>query len=80
MVFAFSGDIASGQVSTVEWDTRLYEPVSNNVVIVGNETLVEDTLLADINIQMMGPFVEGDDDTEKVWVPHSTVTQTCRVR
>ena len=40
-VFAFSGDVVGGQVSTVVWDDRLFAHASNNVIIVGSATMIE---------------------------------------
>jgi len=56
MVFAFSGDIVNGQMSTVTWDRAMYEPVSNNSIIVGTNELVAETLATDPNIMMLGPY------------------------
>lgn len=70
-VFAFSSDIVNGQMSTMKWDRRLYEPVSNNDIVVGTNTLIEDALAADPNVQMVGPFNDRDSGTESV--------QVCRI-
>ena len=67
-VFAFSGDLLHGQLSTVTWERVLYQPVSNNAIIVGTDTLIEDQLGVDTNVQMMGPFADGDEGTERVRV------------
>ena len=67
-VFAFSGDLLNGQLSTVKWERALYQPASNNQIIVGTDTLVEDQFAVDANIQLLGPFADGDAGTERVRV------------
>ena len=69
--FAFSGDICNGQMSTVTWDRRLYEPASLNAITVGTDTLIEDAFAVDANVQMVGPFNDGDPGTENVRVRRS---------
>lgn len=67
-VFVFSSNVVNGQMVTVQWDSDLYEPVSNNAVIVGMDILAEGGLMVDLNVQMLGPYREGGTWTKKrVW-------------
>ena len=50
IVFAFSDDIINGQMLTVQWDRAMYEPVSNNSIVVGTQTLVAEMLATDPSI------------------------------
>ena len=59
-------------MSTVTWDDRLYEHVSNNAITVGTDTPIEDAFDVDANAQMLVPFDDGDAGTENVRV-RSTV-------
>ena len=69
--FAFAGDVFNGQISTVSWDSRLYEPVYNNFLDVGTVALIDDAFAVDPNVQMVGPFAIGDAGTERVRVRRS---------
>ena len=64
--FAFAGDVCNGQISTVSWDSRLYEPASIGYLDVGTAALIDDAFAADPNAQMVGPFANGDAGTERV--------------
>jgi len=58
--------VFNGKISTISWDSQLYEPVSDNAHDVGTAVLIDDAFVQNPDAQMLMLFIDENPDTEKV--------------